>query len=777
MVGQIQSFQPTLILVEFLFPEWPFVPRSIPALPLHPLGLSLWRSFGAVGVLALLLSSGCSKSQSTAPAPQRPQVSESHARMVAELEKIRLQSRFDNEYFQTASLNEAQSAWKQSGADTPIAERLELLFAIADDSRRLGDNAAAVENLQAALELMRASEFAESQEHLEVMLFELGLSWLRLGETENCIHCRTGESCILPIRGGGIHQQQKGSREAMKTFLKLLEQNPDHLAGRWLLNIAAMTLGEYPQGVPERYRVDPGRFESTVEFPRFRDVAQDAGLKTVNCGGGAIAEDFDNDGLIDILTSTWDPGGQIQFFHNTGNGHFEDRTEQMGLTGLWGGINLVQGDFDNDGWTDAYVVRGAWLSRNGCHPNSLLRNVDGQRFEDVTFAVGLGDVRYPSSTACWADYDNDGDLDLFSGSEGPACQLYRNEAGQRFVDVAQEAGVENSRFTKGSVWGDFDSDGWPDLYVSNLGSDNRLYRNQGGGRFTDVAPQLGLVSPCFSFTTWFWDVNNDGALDLYVGSYEAGVDHVARQYLGLERQAEFDALYMGDGQGGFREAAGDFGLNEHTQPMGANFGDLDNDGFPDFYLGTGYPDFEGLMPNLMFRNVAGRAFENVTFAGGFGHLQKGHGTVFADLDNDGDQDVFIQMGGAYPGDAFGDVLFKNPGFSHHWLRIRLVGRTTNRSAIGARIRVTVRDGEQLRTIHHLVSSGGSFGCNPLTAQLGLGTAGRIEILEIHWPTSGTTQRFEEVDADQFVEIEEHADRYTPRQLASFSFRSTDNLNP
>lgn len=722
-----------------------------------------------VCVSGVLAASGCSPNASEDPPAAKKAPRGNHERMVAELEQIRVQSRRDNEYFQDASLREAQSRLKGLRINAPLEQRIQLLLRIADDSRRLGDTETAVVTVQQVRELLLQFGGSQSGPAWHRLLYELGVSWLRLGETENCIHCRTGESCILPIRAGGLHERPRGSREAMHVFLELLEQNPDHMAGRWLLNIAAMTVGEYPEGVPEQFRVAPKRFESDVAFPRFRDVADAVGLKTVNCGGGAVAEDFDNDGLIDILTSTWDPRGQMHFFKNLGDGHFEDRTEQAGLSGILGGINIVQGDYDNDGWTDAYVVRGAWLGRHGQHPNSLLRNIDGQRFEDVTFAVGLGEARFPSSTAAWADYDNDGDLDLFSGSEGPPCQLYRNEDGQRFTDVTSQAGVENNRFTKAAVWGDFDGDGLSDLYVSNLKADNRLYRNLGDGKFADVAPELGVVSPYSSFPAWFWDVNNDGALDIYVGSYDVGVEHVAREYFGLESQSERDCLYLSDGQGGFRDVAVDYALTGVTQPMGANYGDLDNDGFPDFYLGTGYPSYEGLMPNLMFRNRGGRVFENVTFTGGFGHLQKGHGIAFADLDNDGDQDVFIQMGGAYPGDAFGDVLFENPGFDQHWLRLKLVGRTSNHSAIGVHVRATVRDGNGLRTIHARVCSGGSFGANPLTPQMGLGNARRIEVLEIEWPASGTLQRFVEVDADQFLEIHEGADQFSVRPLQPMRF--------
>jgi len=189
-------------------------------------------------------------------------------------------------------------------------------------------------------------------------------------------------------------------------------------------------------------------------------------------------------------------------------------------------------------------------------------------------------------------------------------------------------------------------------------------------------------------------------------------------------------------------------------PMGANFGDLDGDGYLDFYLGTGYPYYDGLVPNEMFRNIEGRRFVNITTAGGFGHLQKGHGVVFADLDNDGDQDVFEQMGGAYPGDAFGNALFENPGFDQHWIKLRLVGRRSNRSAIGARLRIELEGAGGRRQLTREVNSGGSFGGNPLRQTVGLGNASSIKSVEVFWPTSDLTQRFEDLEMDRFYRITE-----------------------
>jgi len=293
-----------------------------------------------------------------------------------------------------------------------------------------------------------------------------------------------------------------------------------------------------------------------------------------------------------------------------------------------------------------------------------------------------------------------------------------------------------------------------DIYVSNLGQENRLYRNRGDGTFEDVAPALGVTLPVRSFPVWFWDFDQDGVLDIFVSSYWPPLKNVVESYLGLPTQAEPARLYRGDGHGGFRDVAPEQNLKRIMLRMGSNFGDLDGDGFPDFYLGTGYPGYEGLVPNLMFHNRRGKGFADVTTAGGFGHLQKGHAVAFADLDNDGDQDVFEQMGGALRGDKFWNVLYENPGFGSHFLTVKLVGVRSNRSAIGARIRAEVIDGGERRSIYTYVGSGGSFGANPLRREIGLGKARRVEVLEVFWPATGLTRTFRDVPADRFIEITE-----------------------
>jgi hypothetical protein len=595
---------------------------------------------------------------------------------------------------------------------------------------------------------------------------------LRLGETQNCIARHTSQSCILPIEGGGVHTSQGGSRRAIGYLMEVLEatepQSDTHLGARWLLNIAYMTLGEWPDEVPEPHRIDPATFASDAGFPRFRDVAPELGVNTMGLSGGIAIEDFDGDGLLDLFVTTQDPRGQARFFHHRSDGGFEERTEASGLEGIVGGLNLTQADHDDDGDVDLLVLRGGWqLGIWGQHPKSLLENLgpaEPGRFRDVTFAAGLGEVFYPSQTAEWADHDLDGDLDLYAGNEASLnspfpSQLFRNRGDGTYEDVSAAAGVTNMRMAKGVSWGDIDGDRDPDLFVSNYLDPNRLYENRGDGTFVDVASERGVTRPNDSFPCWFWDFDNDGALDIYVATFfqstgEARLGPVVSSYLGLPIRQDLNKLYKGDGKGGFRDVAAEQGLDLFTLVMGASFGDLDNDGYPDMYLGTGYPFYDGLIPNVMYWNRQGRGFADVTTAGGFGHLQKGHGVSFADLDQDGDQDVFANMGGAFPGDTFGDVLFENPGTGKHWLKLKLEGKRSNRSAVGARVRAEIRDGGKTRSVYMTVGQHGSFGNSPLELHLGLGSATRVERLEVSWPATGATQTFASLPADCRVRIVE-----------------------
>ena len=222
---------------------------------------------------------------------------------------------------------------------------------------------------------------------------------------------------------------------------------------------------------------------------------------------------------------------------------------------------------------------------------------------------------------------------------------------------------------------------------------------------------------------------------------------------------------------GFEDPTSEAGLDMVFATMGSNFGDLDNDGFLDLYLGTGDPDLGTLVPNRMFKNVAGTRFAEITGSSGTGHLQKGHAVACGDWDRDGDIDVFIQMGGATNGDKYHNILFQNPGQGNNWLTVKLVGEKTNRAAIGARIKV-VTAGEQPLTVHRHVSSGSSFGANPLRADHRPGQGRPRRLLQIDWPTSGTTQVFRDIAADQI----HRGDRVRPTTGRSNADRSRYRSN-
>lgn len=591
-----------------------------------------------------------------------------------------------------------------------------------------------------------------------------GVAALRRGEVENCVACCNESSCIFPLASAAVHLRTAGSSEAIAHFTRYLRRRPEDLGVRWLLNLTYMTLGEYPEGVPPEFLLPLGRFTPPEEDSpgRMVNVATRVGLNVRGeaMAGGCLVDDFDGDGLLDLFTPTTDPARGASLLRNRGDGTFEDRSGSAGLADQVMSLQACHADYDNDGAFDVLMLRGAWEVPRRM---SLLHNRGDGTFEDVTLSAGLGEP-IATQAAGWADYDNDGLVDLYVAGELVAHRhdlrnrgrLYHNRGGGTFEDVTAAAGVANDRFGKGVAWGDYDDDGRPDLYVSNLGQPNRLYHNEGDGTFIDVAAVLGVTEPLYGFACWFWDYDNDGRLDLWVNPNQATLSDVIRDQLGRPTPGERPRLYRNvGGDRPFRDVTAQLGLDRVVLPMGSNFGDVDNDGFLDIYLGTGRPSYAYLMPNVLFRNDGGRRFEDVTAATGTGHLQKGHGVAFADWDRDGDLDLFVEAGGAVPGDRAHNVLFQNPGYGNHWLTIKLVGVRTNRAALGARIRVDLAGpGDEVVSRHRTVTAGSSFGGNPLACTVGLGRAAAIRALEITWPTSGTRQTFRAVPIDRSIEITE-----------------------
>ena len=653
-----------------------------------------------------------------------------------------------------------------------------------------GRSAEAIAEFERALEIHRGGTgafFMGMRDESRLRNY-LALAWLRLGEQENCVTNHTSLSCIVPIDPAATHELPRGSRGAIRVLLEQLAARPEDLQARWFLNLAYMTLGEHPDKVPPRFVIPRSAFESKYEIGRFEDVAAGLGVDVRELSGGCIVDDFDRDGDHDIVASSLGLDHQLRYFRNNGDGTFTERTHEAGLTGEVGGLNIMQTDYDNDGWLDIFVLRGGWFGREGKHPKSLLRNGGDGTFDDVTEAAGLMSLA-PTQTAVWFDFDQDGWLDVFIGHESRegdtnVCQLFRNNGNRTFTECASENGLAVVGWVKGVASGDFNNDGRPDLYISRLGEPNLLFRNDGprpasshvstGGHgwiFTDVTAEAGVSEPRYSFPTWFFDYDNDGWLDLFVGGYRgADVGDVAADYLGLPHHAERPRLYQNRGDGTFEDVTKRAGLYRMLLAMGANFGDLDNDGWLDFYLGTGEPDLGALMPNRMFRNDGGERFQDVTTSGGFGHLQKGHGIAFADLDHDGDQDIYQVMGGAVEGDTYPNVLYENPGHGHSWVKVRLAGTLENRAAIGARLKLTVTENGRSRAIHRVVGSGGSFGASPLQQEIGLSKAEKVDELKIIWPGNGGEQIFTNVPARVLIIIHQGRSDYTVTEQKPFEFK-------
>ncbi|MDQ3254823.1 MAG: CRTAC1 family protein [Acidobacteriota bacterium] len=237
-------------------------------------------------------------------------------------------------------------------------------------------------------------------------------------------------------------------------------------------------------------------------------------------------------------------------------------------------------------------------------------------------------------------------------------------------------------------------------------------------------------------------------------------------------------LYRNQGNGTFADVTKQTKLDRVILPMGANYGDLDNDGWLDCYFGTGTPQFEALLPNKMFRNAEGRVFQDVTTSGGFGHLQKGHAVSFGDLDHDGDQDIFEVIGGALAGDAYQSVLFENPGHGSRWLTLELTGERENRSAIGVRVRVRVKTKEGTRDIHRTISSGGSFGASPFRLHVGLGDAVAVDEIEIRWPVARKTQLLRRGwSLDRYYRLREGESQPAPVESKRFSLSAKSRMEP
>lgn len=615
----------------------------------------------------------------------------------------------------------------------------------------------------------------------------MAITYMRQGEEENCILDHNGSSCVMPIHGTGIYEIKEPTLKALEIYRFLLSLYPDNYRYRWLMNLAYQTLGQYPESVPEKWLINPKAFEDVDTLDNFKNIAPSLAVDHTSLAGGACLEDFDNDGHLDIIVSGR-KHTQLTFYKSDGKGGFENYTKKAGLTGLTGGFNLFQADYNNDGYMDLFVVRGAWLHDHGLSPNSLLKNNGDGTFTDVTVAANLLSFK-PTLNAVWADFNNDGWIDLFVGNETRGDQgdysseFYLNNQDGTFKEASAQAGLDVTAFVKGLAAADYNNDGWTDLFISNKSGKNLLYKNLGTDQnnqlsFVDAANEAGVTNPDFSFTSWFWDYDNDGDQDLYVSVYgpreSSSVEKVARSYDGQKVESIWPVVFQNNGDGTFTDKAETLGMTFPLFTMGANYADFNNDGYLDVYLGTGEPNYMGIYPNRMFYNVAGKHFVDVTSEKGVGHIQKGHGVAIGDIDNDGDQDILAQMGGMLYGDAFQNALFQNPGeANHNWINLRLEGVKANKSAIGTKVKLLLNTGGNPREIYRTVSSGGSFGANSLQLEIGVGQATIIDAVYVKWPGSNDWQIFTNIAVNGAYFLKEGATSLIVQPDKKLVFKHSD----
>jgi hypothetical protein len=718
----------------------------------------------------------------------------SHEKMLSILKQLQsTYSRFDNYYASEAHVHYYDSLIRNSSS---VQDNMFFTLSEARALIALGREDEAVEILEPQAQKIIA-ENIQGMDRTKVLL---ALAYLRGGERMNCIRNHSAETCILPIQGGGIHKIQTGSRNAARIYEELLKAYPQNLEYRWLLNIAYMTLAEYPEHVSQAMLV-PGlevstvRIDSGVCIKPFQDMASPLSLDVNNMAGGCIIDDFDNDGFLDIVTSAWGLDEEMHYFRNNGDGSFADQSAATRLKELTGGLNLMQMDYNNDGFKDIFVLRGAWLRGNyGRQPNSLLKNNGDGTFTDVTITSGILSF-HPTQTATWNDFNNDGWLDVFIGNESwegnavsgshPAELFLSNQDGT-FTNVAAQSGVDVTAFVKGVTSGDYNNDGWKDIFVTSLSGQRFLLKNKGTSQripnFEDVTQQAHIAAEGVSrtFPTWFWDFDNDGWLDIFAGDFTFDMPisaYSAAEALDIPTGTSGACiLYRNNHDGTFTSVSQEVGLVKKSFAMGANFGDIDNDGYLDIYLGTGNPELESIVPNKLFKNIGGKRFVDVTAPARVGHLQKGHAISFADVDNDGDQDIYTELGGAYKGDAFHNAFYVNPNQDerNRWIVLDLVGTKVNRNAIGSRIKVTFTEEGKKRSVYRDVNSGGSFGASPLRKEIGIGRADIIDEIEIQWHP-GTRQFFRNIKPNQFLRITQGSDVVENIPQKKFAFHG-DHLN-
>ena len=474
----------------------------------------------------------------------------------------------------------------------------------------------------------------------------------------------------------------------------------------------------------------------------FDEIAVFAGVDAPGYGRGSAIVDLDNDGLLDIIVTTC--GLADQFYRQKSNGTFQLMNSAWGIPNIrdqgWG---VLAADFDNDGDKDVFFPTGGFYAAevNGFLRNDL--NVSG-KFVDITATAGTSNTIVPNFGGTAIDYDKDGDLDIFltscqmAGGQNqtrPTCELYRNDGNLQFVNVTAQAGFIQRGDYRHCSSGDYDNDGWDDIIVGDFDGNVKLYHNNSDGTFTEVANLAGISTPFRSFGASFEDFNNDGWLDVFVPKYQFS-------NIGSSK------LYLNRGDGTFLDYSSQSRMTAQDD-MGHSTGDLNADGWPDIFIGTGNPswerkdNFKVILPELGAAGDSGgvRSFPALREFGldAMGNTRC-HGVNFADVNNDGWLDLYVNNGGisqilsnwGYNG------LFYARGNSLSWIKINPVSVFTNKDAVGVKMAIV---NENNRTIWRRPTVGKGFSnTDPKEQHFGLGTSNFIRTAKIVWP-SGIEQTY------------------------------------
>jgi tetratricopeptide (TPR) repeat protein len=552
------------------------------------------------------------------------------------------------------------------------------------------------------------------------------------------------ECSVAHFRAGRFEKAVRASVEALKA-------NPENERARSWLWLSARSLGGYPEYVPTEFRfeIQTGNHPTKLHYD---DVAAKIGLDKTSAGRGSAIFDYNNDGYMDVMIAAAHGGANL--YRNNGDGTFTDVSIESGIDQCVNGFAITVGDYDNDGYPDLYVTRLGFYGGQG----TLYHNNGDGTFTDVTEKAGVSSWG-PAFTACWIDYDNDGFLDLFIANNLGGIfdrhvnnRLFHNNGDGTFTEVTDEAGLSALAPTIGSCWGDYNNDGYPDLFISSGLGRAQLFRNNGDGTFTEVSIEAGLGEYIVGSTCFFCDYDNDGWLDIVQFAWSDHEDVVHTMKTG---QAPHDGqplrIYHNNRNGTFTMKNRELGIVECWGTMSGNCADLNNDGHLDLMLGNGSPRMDRVEPLVVLEND-GHTFRNVTFSSGMPFEGKSHGTNAGDLFGDGRMSIIVAAGGAYPGDLLTTSVYYPNQLLGNYLNVRLAGTKSNRSAIGARITIHAGGGVQMRE----VQGGTNFGCLPFEQHFGLGTLESVEAIEIRWP-SGLKQRFENLPINDTIRIVEGQD--------------------